>query len=425
MRHLLLALVPVAALAAGWFFFRPLPLDAVSRSAALPDGAALVARGRYLADAADCAACHTARGGKPYAGGVAFTLPFGTIRSTNSTPDPQHGIGGWSDAEFVRALRQGIGRHGENLYPAFPYASYARMSTDDAIAIHAYLKTLTPVPVDAPANSLAFPFDQRWLVRGWNLLFLPTSPWTPDPRRSAAWNRGAYLVEGPGHCAECHSPRNLLFGMNRSRHLAGGEVDGWKAWNITSDRRDGIGWWTDAELRRYLTTGHAPRHGAAAGKMREAIELSLSRLRPDDVDAIVTYLRTVPARSGDTAARVTPSTPAMQASRAWTPVDGRSDANGRRLFAGACASCHGWTGAGQQSARAALAGARAVNDASGSNLIRVILAGIEGPTPARSMPGFARSHTDAEVAAIANYVIGHFGGRTGKVRVDDVSKARK
>jgi mono/diheme cytochrome c family protein len=425
-RHGLAALACIALVGALLFFFLPHGLDPVSPSAAQPTGDALIARGKYLTVAADCAACHTTEGGKLFAGGVAFKLPFGTIYSSNITPDFKNGIGAWSDAEFVRAIRSGVGQHGEDLYPALPYASYASLSSDDVLAIRAYLATLAPVATPAPANALAFPFNQRYIMRGWKLLFVGSKPFEPDPARGAAWNRGAYLVNGLAHCSECHTPRNLMFARKQNEALSGGVVDGWKAWNISPDKETGIGLWTDAQLVSYLSAGYAPGHGAASGSMRQAIDLSLSQLPTADIEAIVTYLRSVAPRRADAAAAVMPIRAPVKASTAWSPGGEASDGTGRRIFEGACASCHGWNGNGQQTAGAGLAGSHAVNDPQGANLIRVILEGTSAPDHAATtaMPSFGAAYTDAEVAAVANYTIAHFGGKHGQVTAKGVADAR-
>ena len=422
----LAAISCIVLIGAVLFFFSPHRLDLVSPSAAQPTGNALIARGKYLTMAADCAACHTTEGGKPFAGGLAFKLPFGTIYSSNITPDRENGIGAWSDAEFVRAVRSGVGRRGEDLYPAFPYTSYALLSSDDVLAIRAYLATLTPVATPAPDNALAFPFNQRYIMRGWKLLFFDRKPFEPDPARGIAWSRGAYLVNGLAHCSECHTPRNLMFARKQDEALSGGVVDGWRPWNITPDNETGIGLWTDAQLVSYLSTGNAPGHGAASGSMRQAIDLSLSQLSVTDIEAIVTYLRTVTPRHADAAATVMPFSAAVKASTAWSPGDEASDGTGRRIFEGACASCHGWNGNGQQAARAGLAGSHAVNDPQGANLIRVILEGTSAPdhAAATAMPSFGAAYTDVEIAAVANYAIAHFGGKQGKVTAKNVADAR-
>jgi len=422
----LVALACLVLIGAALFFFLPHGLHPVSPSVAQPAGDALIARGKYLTVAADCAACHTSEGGKPFAGGLAFKLPFGTIYSSNITPDRENGIGAWSNAEFARAMRSGVGRRGEDLYPAFPYTSYVLLSSDDVLAIRAYLATLAPVATPAPANALVFPFNQRRIMRGWKLLFLDSKPFEADPARGVAWNRGAYLVNGLAHCGECHTPRNLMFAREQNEALSGGVVDGWRAWNITPDKATGTGVWTDAQLVSYLSTGYSPGHGAASASMRQAIDLSLSQLSATDIEAIVTYLRTVTPRRVDAAAAVTPVSAVMKASTAWSPGGEASDSTGRRIFEGACASCHGWNGNGQQTTRAGLAGSHAVNDPRGANLIRVVLEGTSAPDHAATtaMPSFGAAYTDAEIAAVANYAIAHFGGKQGHVTAKGVAAAR-
>ncbi|MFQ6242665.1 c-type cytochrome [Sinorhizobium meliloti] len=202
-------------------------------------------------------------------------------------------------------MRSGISQHGENLYPAFPYTSYALLSTDHILAIRAYLRTLAPVGDPSPANDLAFPYNQRWLMRGWNLLFLASNPMATDPSKDETWNRGAYLVEALAHCGECHTPRGLMFQRKQGEALSGGEVDGWKAWNIPSDPESGVGKWTDEELTAFLSTGHAKGHGPVGGAMREAVDLSFSKLPAADIEAIVAYLRTVAPVKSDPALRIT------------------------------------------------------------------------------------------------------------------------
>ncbi|TBY62835.1 cytochrome c [Rhizobium leguminosarum bv. viciae] len=411
----------LGAAGAGFFFFWPHSLPDVSASAQQPTGAALIARGEYLTIAADCAACHTTNGGKPFAGGLPFKLPFGTIYSSNITTDPDHGIGAWSDAEFVRAVRSGVGVHGENLYPAFPYASYALMTTDDILAVRAYLRTLAPVAEDAPSNSLAFPFNQRWLMRGWNLLFLPSRPFESSPSKDEQWNRGAYLVEALEHCGECHTPRGLMFQRKQSEALSGSEVDGWKAWNITSDPDSGIGLWTNDEIISFLSKGHANGHGPAGGAMREAVDLSLSKLPTSDIEAIVAYLRTVPPVESDEKVRVKRTSSIQNASS-----KNSDESLGSRIFAGACASCHGLGGNGLVNSRANIVGAHALADVNGSNFIRVVLQGSSDSmaAPGRTMPAFGKIYTDEEIAALANFVIGNLGKTKGNVKPADVSKAR-
>src|SRR5450631_4532353 len=204
--------------------------------AGAPVTADMVARGEYLTKAADCIACHTVpESGRPFAGGVAFKLPFGTIYSTNITPDASHGIGGWSDDEFVRAVRDGVGRDGRHLYPAFPYTSYTQLSRADVLAIRAYLATVPAVAQTNRANDLIFPFNQRWAMGFWNTAFFKDRRFVADASKPVEWNSGAYLATALGHCAECHTPRNLGFGLEHAKELAGSELQGWRAYNITPD----------------------------------------------------------------------------------------------------------------------------------------------------------------------------------------------
>lgn len=407
--------VLLACIAAAAFFFWPAAEEQVAVSAGQPAGPTLIARGEYLVRAADCESCHTAHGGQPFAGGLAFQLPFGTIYSPNITPDPDTGIGAWTDAAFVRALHRGIGRNGENLYPAFPYTAYALLSTDDALAIRAWLATLPPVRAATPANDLSFPFNQRYLVRAWNLLFLPAHRLEPDPSKDAQWNRGAYLVEALGHCGECHTPRNFMFGLNQSKKFAGAEQVGWLAYNLTSDPIHGLGRWSDAQLEQYLATGHADGHGPASGPMAEAVEYSLRHLSPEDVHAMVTYLRGVPAQPDGPPAILTGAPPVAP------------NALGARLFVQACAGCHLPDGDGRQSPWAALRGSHTTGDPAGTNLVQVLTNGTRIQTnqgPAFMHP-FTGAYTDEELASLANYTSSQFGLHPGNITPEQIRKQRK
>ncbi len=398
--------------------------------AGAPASAAAVARGEYLIKAADCVACHTVgETGKPFAGGVAFKLPFGTIYSSNITADPTYGIGAYTDDEFVRAVREGIRRDGKHLYPAFPYTSYTQLSRDDVLAIKAYLWTLPPVAQPNRPNELGFPFNQRFGMLFWKAAFHKSGRFTPDPAKSAQWNSGAYLAIALGHCGECHTPRNLGFGLEHGRELTGEEVQGWRAYNITSDPQHGIGSWSDDQILAYLASGHAPSHASAGGPMLEAVAHSLQFLNPTDATALVTYLRTVPAHEGKHPISVDAQPPAVVASNATLPGPDElvSESQGLALFAGACAGCHQWNGSGRQTPYASLQGARTVNDPSAKNVTEVILQGAKmrvGDSDVY-MPAFADAYSNAEVAALANYVVAHFGGKHAGVTADDVAARRK
>ncbi len=409
-------LVVLGAIAAAAFFFMPAGLQPVTASAAQPTGAALIARGEYLTKAADCEACHTNPGGQPFAGGRAFDLPFGTVYSPNITSDRDHGIGAWSDAEFVRALHHGIDREGEDLYPVFPYASYALLSDDDALAIRAYLATVKPVAADAPVNDLKFPFDQRYLMRAWKLLFVPNHPFTPDSSKDAAWNRGAYVVEALGHCGECHTPRNIMQGLDNSKKFAGAEQVGWRAYNLTSDPDHGLGGWSDAQFVQYLSIGRADGHGPASGPMAEAVGYSLRFLTGDDVKAMVAYLRTIPAQQDGP----------LAVGRS-APVNVEKNPLGAHIFVEACAGCHLPDGRGRQSPWAALKGSHTTGDPSANNLLRALAEGTQIRTAQglMFMHAFTSAYTDEEVAAVANYACAQFGQTACHVTADQVSKTRK
>lgn len=422
------AVVIIAAVGAGAFFFYPAGLEEVTASGAQPTGQALIERGRYLATAGDCVACHSIAGGGAYAGGLAFKLPFGTIYSSNITPDKETGIGDWSDAEFVRAMKHGVGKHGEDLYPAFPYTSYALLKTDDILAIKAFLFTVPPVHTATAANSLSFPFNQRYLMRAWKLLFLPKDVYQPQENQSEEWNHGAYLVEALGHCGECHTPRNLLYGLDSGKKFAGAITQGWKAYNITSENDGGIGGWSVEDLNAYLHTGHADGHGTATGSMAEAIDLSLRHLSEQDVRSMAVYLKSI-APQPTSAGLVDPHPPLLAASQRYapSPTESAQPSLGLTLFQGACASCHAWNGEGQQTPHASLLGSHTANDPDGTNLVQVILHGSNMMTSSGDalMPAFADAYSDTEIAALSNYVLSHFGNKAGSVTPKDVAAARR
>lgn len=397
--------------------------------AGAPANADRVARGEYLTKAADCIACHTvADSGKPFAGGVAFKLPFGTIYSSNITSDATHGIGSYSDDEFVRAVREGIRKDGSHLYPAFPYTAYTQLSRDDVLAIKAYLMTLPAVAQPNPPNGLGFPFNQRWAMAFWNAAFFKSERFLPDASKPAQWNSGAYLATALGHCGECHTPRNFGFGLEHGREFAGEELQGWRAYNITSDAKHGIGAWSDADLMTYLRLGHAPGHASASGPMGEAVAHSLQFLNSEDASALVTYLRTVPAHEGKHPIDVDPNPATLAASSSILPSaeELHGQAQGLKLFEGACASCHQWNGQGRQTTYASLEGTRGVNDVNAANVTQVILQGVKMRIGGADvfMPAFADAYSDTEISALANYVVGHFGGKHGDVTPADVAKRR-
>jgi mono/diheme cytochrome c family protein len=371
----------------------------------------IVSRGEYLAHAADCAACHMGAGGT-LAGGRAFKTPFGTIYASNITPDRQNGIGDYTDDEWVSALQEGVGRGGKHLYPAMPYTSYTQMTRDDALAIKAYLMTQPASSDAAPANDMRFPFNIRFLMVFWNLLYNPDQRFAPDSEHDAAWNRGAYLAEALGHCQQCHTPRNFLQGLKTKQAYAGAIQQGWLAYNITSDTNTGIGGWSEAEIAAYLRTGHAENRGTASGPMAEAVGYSLRYLTETDAQAMAHYVKTLPAIKGTALPE---------------PSHVAEDALGQRIFEGACTSCHRLNGTGALTDYAALAGDQAAADPAGTNALAVIVNGsrlMTGDKGELVMPAFGEGYSTTELAAVANYTIEHFGQRKGHVTPDAAAKAR-
>lgn len=376
----------------------------------------LIERGRYLATAADCLDCHTAPGGAPFAGGVAFHLPFGTLYSSNLTPDRQTGIGGWTDGEFVRAVRTGVAPGGRHLYPAFPYTAYAGMARDDVLAIKAYLFSLRPVHEKWPKDTVRFPFSQRWGLMFWNALFLHERGFRADPRHSVIWNRGRYLATALGHCGECHTPRNALYALRQESALTGAISQGWKAYDITSTP-GGIGHWSAAALTEYLKNGYAPGHGAAAGPMAEVVAYSTSRLTGSDRVALVTYLLSKPRNQ----------IPAFKAAAPYPAgVAPEQGSLGAELYAGACAGCHSLQPDAIEVGCLNLSDSRDARDPQGINLLRLLAEGSPASGPGGlSMPAFGAAYSDTERAAIANFVLAHWGGVASSLTPEDAGRAHQ
>ncbi|MCZ2498545.1 c-type cytochrome [Xylophilus sp. Kf1] len=389
-----------------------------------------VERGRRVAAAGDCVVCHTAPGGAAHAGGLGLPTPFGTVYSTNITPDPATGIGRWSLAAFERAMRHGIHQDGRRLYPVFPYTAFARLSDGDIQALYAYLMS-QPATVRPPTPTrLAFPFNLRPALAGWNLLFHDATPFRADPARTAEWNRGAYLVEGAGHCSACHSPRNALGAekSDRRNHLAGGEAEGWTA-PALNDLAGGPTPWTRDTLRQYLRTGFSPRHGVAGGPMAPVVQ-GLAALPQADIDAMATYLLDLPGRppaaSGGTAAAAAgpattanPKTAATTATATTAAAVAGADApgesaptalrhlSGERIYQNACAVCHeAGSGPTLFGVRPDLAANTNLRSATPDNLVRTILHGIRNPAHGDLgyMPGFQDSLDDAQIHDLVAYL---------------------
>src|SRR6201991_3211447 len=341
--------VLVAGLAAGVALTWGPAIAAIDPPAPQTFDTALVKRGRELAAIGNCSDCHTVRDGGSFAGGLPVPTPFGTIYSSNITPDAETGIGRWSEAAFRRAMRSGVNRDGQHLYPTFPYDHFTNVTDEDDQALYAYLMTRPAVRAPAPANQLSFPFDQRFVVAGWKLLFLRRGTYQQDTTQSAEWNRGAYLVEGLAHCGACHTPRNALGAERAGASFAGGDVDNWNAYAINARSPSPVPWDT-AALFSYLRQGYHPDHGVARGPMAEVVS-NLSDVPESDVHAIATYMAGVfgaptpdAKRRGDDVlaqAQASQTPQASQIPQAPQASQVAQASSGASLYSAACASCHG------------------------------------------------------------------------------------
>ncbi|CAM3656055.1 cytochrome c [Polaromonas hydrogenivorans] len=393
----------------------------------------LVQRGKYLAIAGDCVACHTAPGGKSMAGGLALPTPIGAIVATNITPSRTHGIGHYTEQQFRDALRQGIRADGQHLYPAMPYTSYAKVSDKDAQAMYAYfMQGVAPVDAaPAQATALPFPFNLRLSMAAWNLLFLDSKPFSADASKSVEWNRGAYLTRGLGHCSACHSPRNSLMAEDSRRELGGGYVGSWFAPNITSDANSGVGGWSVQEIAVYMRLGRVANKAQAAGPMAEAVDHCLKHLTPEDLRAIAVYVKNVPALPD--AADTKPAHGWGSASNdlgsvrgvAW-PKD-RDQLSGAQLYDAHCATCHQASGQGSfDGALPPLFHNTAVGRSNSNNLVMVLLDGVErvGETPEVKMQGFRDVMSDVQIATLASYLTQQYGNPDVKVTAGQVKALR-
>ena len=372
-----------------------------------------LARGKRMVDAGDCVACHTADGGKPFAGGRPIETPFGVIYSPNITPDRDTGIGAWSDEDFYRAMHEGIAADGSRLYPAFPYPYFTKMTRDDVMAVRAYLATVPAVRSERPRNALTWPLNNRVFMRGWNMMFFKPGIYQPQPDKSAEWNRGAYLVQGPGHCGACHTPKTMLGSDKTSQALRGGLVQNWFAPKIANTKGDGLGDWSVDDVVEYLKTGRN-KHSGAAGLMAEVVRHSTSKLPDEDLHAIATYLKDVDGGP--------------------EPDGGKPDAAaanaGARVFKDSCSGCHNADGKGVPGMLPPLARNANVQQRDPTTVLRVILEGArteptdKRPTPF-AMPAYGWKLTDAQIAAVASYVRTSWGNKGGPVDTATVESLRK
>ena len=391
----------------------------------------LIARGKYLATAADCGACHTSpHHGAPMAGGYAIQSPLGSIFASNITPSKTNGIGNYSEQEFARAVREGVNKQGEHLYPAMPYTSYAAISDEDIHALYAwFMQGVVPVDMATPQTQLPFPYSMRASMAVWNLLFADSRRFMPDPDKSDQVNRGDYLVNALAHCDTCHTPRNMLMGQQNDRAFSGGSLGSWYAPNITPDK-SGIGDWSAAELSEYLKTGRLNGKAQAAGPMAEAVEHGLQHLSDADIQAIVAYLRQVPAvNTGVTQPRDAwgSGSASEQQLRGQTSAD-----PGWVVFSGSCANCHQPAGQGNSHYPSLFH-----NSATGAdrpdNLVSAILFGVQRNVNNEpvAMPAFGPDAdftnrlTDQQIADVSNYVLKNFGNPQVSVTAEQVTTLRQ
>ena len=370
--------------------------------------AASVEAGRYQSVLGDCEGCH----GKNLAGGVELMTPFGKLVAPNITSDRQTGIGNYTAEDFRRAMKEGVAPGGKRLYPAMPYPAYAKMSDADIADLWAYFKTVKPIRHAVDVNQLRFPFNLRFMMRGWNMLFFRPALYAPDKAKSAAWNRGAYIATGPAHCGTCHTPKSL-FGADKGLALSGASLQGWFAPDLTGDRVAGLGGWSGAEVVEYLKTGRNG-HSIASGPMGEVIEHSTNKMNDTDLRSLATYLKSLPASTGNGGGA--------------TGVEAQMK-SGAGIYRMNCAACHSLDGRGDHVLFPPLAGNALVRQTSAETLARVVLAGSkavatrDAPTGS-GMPSFAWKLNDAQVANLLTYIRNHWGNRAPAVSAEAVKKIR-
>lgn len=376
--------------------------------------AAAVARGRYVAIASDCTACHTQPDSKlTMAGGYRISTPFGGIYASNITPDVATGIGNWTERDFFRAVRHGKGKEGEHLYPAMPYNAYVKLTDQDMHDLWMYMRSVQPVHYQVPETHLGFPYNIRLAMMGWNLLFFKNAGFQTDVNQSAAWNRGAYLVEGPEHCAACHTAKNLI-GGDTSEYLQGSNLAEWHAPDITPNQYTGIGGWSNDQIVQYLKLG-SNHVAVASGPMAEAVTNSTQHLSDADLRAIAVYLKSVPASATQ---RPQP-----------LATDNAQMKMGANVYSANCTACHNSNGKGILNLAAGLAGNPGLLADDSSSIITTVLQGGRGavtlgnPTSG-AMPSFAWKLSDEQVAAVATYLRNSWGNAAPAVTADEVAKAR-
>jgi mono/diheme cytochrome c family protein len=426
MKRILFFILAAVIVTAAFFIGNEFVHDPGSEEPGVPvaNAAEQISRGQYLARAGDCMACHTVRGGKPYAGGRAIPTPFGSIFAPNITPDAATGIGSWSADEFWRALHNGKSKDGSFLYPAFPYTNYTKVTRADSDAIFAYFKTLEPVHQQNREHELRFPYNQRILLAAWRALYFRPEVYRPDASRTVEWNRGAYLVQGLGHCSACHTERNALGAGNARAELGGGMIPmlNWHASSLTSGADNGIGDWEIQHIADLLKTGVSER-GAVFGPMAEVVRESLQHLSDSDVRSMATYLKSL-RQADQVDAPSTPQPVQVAAQESDSVLK-----TGAKLYETHCMECHQANGEGAPPAYPPLSGNRSLMAHSAVNPIRIVLNGGYPPSTGGNprpfgMPPFGSTLTDSEVAAVVSYIRNTWGNRAEPVSPSEVGRYR-
>ncbi len=423
-----LLILAVLSIGAAWVALRT-PASPFDGAPTPPPSAELLQRGEYVARQADCVACHSTPKSKPFAGGLEMATPLGAIYATNITPDRGSGIGDYSLAEFDRALRHGVARDGHRLYPAMPYPSYAKMSDEDVSALYAYfMHGVKPVAQANQDSEIAWPLNMRWPLAFWNLAFTSPHPYQPDPTQDALWNRGAYLVQGAGHCGSCHTPRGMAMnekGLDGGHplYLSGALLDGWYAPSLRGDVNTGIGRWSEAEVVQFLKTGRN-QHAVVFGSMADAFNNSTQFMSEQDLQAIARYLKSLPGdpqRDGDPWKYDAGTTTALAAQRLDSP--------GARTYMAKCAACHAVDGRGRAPWIPPLAGAVSALAKEDASAINVTLNGsmrvvADGVPDSYRMPPLRSQLSDAEIADVLSFIRSSWGNHGGAVKVEDVRTLR-
>ncbi|KAA5841759.1 c-type cytochrome [Pseudomonas chlororaphis] len=416
----------VAAGLLAWYVTRePASPFEQEQAAATHFDPALVSRGEYVARVSDCVACHSLPGKAPFAGGLEMATPLGAIHATNVTPDRDTGIGAYSLADFDRAVRHGVAPGGRRLYPAMPYPSYVKLSDDDMRALYAFfMKGVQPVSQPNVPSAIPWPLNMRWPIALWNGLFAPSTPYAAKPAQDALWNRGAYIVQGPGHCGSCHTPRGLAFNEKAldesgAPFLAGALLDGWYAPSLRQDSNTGLGRWSEPQIVQFLKTGRN-QHAVVYGSMTEAFNNSTQFMADEDLAAIARYLKSLP---GD------PQRDGAPWQYQAVSAAARLDSPGAHTYVTRCASCHGLDGQGQAEWMPPLAGATSALAKENASAINIILNGSQrivaaGVPDAYRMPAFREQLSDREIAEVLSFVRGTWGNSGGAVDAQAVGKLR-